>query len=472
MKTHQFALASIYILASVCSAVCSAELRSEPTRPNVLLLLTDQQTLRAMSAYGNPYLHTPHMDSLAAAGVRFGISYCTSPVCGPSRSSIITGCMPHETGVDLNGQTPDPAIPNLGQIFRDAGYETAWTGKWHLPASYPRPPSGTIPGFDCLHVPEGTKFMLGDQTDAAVTDQAVAFLRKKHDRPWLLGVSLHNPHDICWTVRENRLTPANLDLFPPLPDNFAIAADESEFLADCRKPKTYGVEQQYTADWDEIRWRGYLYTYYRLTEQVDRLIGRILDVLRQQGLEESTLIVFTSDHGEGVAGHQLVVKLSPYDGAAAVPFVISWKGWIPAGCEDQTHPVSGIDIVPTVCDYAGVELPKPVTGVSLRPIIEDPKAQGRGYAVCELSPFRTQPHRKARVLRTTQYKYIAFTDGERPEMLFDMQNDPGETRNLASQAAHRGELLRHRRLLIQWIERTKDTFVAPWMDDTEKENAP
>jgi len=173
-----------------------------------------------------------------------------------------------------------------------------------------------------------------------------------------------------------------------------------------------------------------------------------------------------------VAGHQFIVKLTPYDGAAAVPFVIAWKDRIPAGREDQTHPVSGIDIVPTVCDYAGVTLPKPVTGVSLRPIIENPKTRGRGHAVCELSPFRTQPHRKARVLRTTHYKYIAFTDGERPEMLFDMKDDPGETRNLASHAAHRDELLRHRQLLVQWIQRTNDHFVAPWMTDSEKENTP
>ena len=463
-------LVAIFVWA--CHSVFAAAPPPERSRPNVLLLLTDQQTLRAMSAYGNRYLHTPHMDSLAAAGVRFGISYCTSPVCGPSRSSIVTGCMPHETGVDLNGQTPDPAIPNLGQIFRDAGYETAWTGKWHLPGSYPRPPDGTIPGFECLHVPEGTKFMLGDQTDAAVTDQAVAFLRKKHDRPWLLAVSLHNPHDICWWVREKPVKPANLDLFPPLPDNFAIAPDESEFMTDCRKPKTYGVEQQFTAEWDEVQWRAYLYSYYRLTEQVDRLVGRILDVLREKGLEKDTLIVFTSDHGEGAAGHQLIVKLTPYDGAAAVPLVIAWNGRIPSGREDQTHPVSSIDIVPTVCDYAGVTLTKPLTGVSLRPIIEDPEAPGRGYAVCELSPFRTQPHRKARVLRTTQYKYIAFTDGERPEMLFDMQDDPGESRNLAGQSAHRGELLHHRKLLVEWVERTKDHFVAPWMTTTEKENTP
>jgi arylsulfatase A-like enzyme len=109
--------------------------RSSGRRPNVLFLMTDQQTLRAMSAYGNRWLKTPHMDSIAANGVRFERSYCTAPVCGPSRSSLITSRMPHVTGVNVNGQTPDPAIPNMGHIFRDAGYVTAWAGKWPLPTT-------------------------------------------------------------------------------------------------------------------------------------------------------------------------------------------------------------------------------------------------------------------------------------------------------------------------------------------------
>jgi arylsulfatase A-like enzyme len=125
---------------AICRANAVEEESREPSRPNVLLLLTDQQTMRAMSVYGNHYLHTPYMDSLARTGVRFSISYCAAPVCGPARSSLITGRMPHETGVNFNGDVPDPAIPNVGEIFRRAGYETAWAGKWHLPASYPRAP--------------------------------------------------------------------------------------------------------------------------------------------------------------------------------------------------------------------------------------------------------------------------------------------------------------------------------------------
>jgi arylsulfatase A-like enzyme len=445
------------------TAETCADETANSARPNVLLLMTDQQTLRAMSAYGNRYLHTPNMDTLALSGVRFAISYCTAPVCGPARSSILTGRMPHETGVNLNGDTPDGSIPNLGQIFHGAGYETAWVGKWHLPASYPRPPSSTVPGFDYLHVPEGTRFTLGEQTDAAVADQAVAFLDREHNRPWLLGVSLHNPHDICLWVREKPVQPINVHLLPPLPDNFPIAADEPSFLADCRQPKTYGVEQQYTDVWDETQWRAYLYSYYRLTEQVDRCIGRILSTLRDRGLRENTLIVFTSDHGEGVAGHRLIVKLTPYDGATAVPLICSWPGVIPQGLEDAEHPVSAIDIVPTLCDYAQVPSP-PVTGISLRPWIEQKADAARECVVCELSPFRLQPERQGRILRTRRYKYMAFTDGIRPEMLFDMEADPGETHNLAYDPEHQHEVARHRDLLSQWITKTKDDFTARWID--------
>ena len=103
------------------------------TRPNILFLFTDQQSARAMSCAGNPQLSTPHMDRLAAAGMRFGQAYCAAPVCGPSRSSLLSGRMPHETGVLVNSMTPDPSQPNMGELFERAGYAPAWSGRWHLP---------------------------------------------------------------------------------------------------------------------------------------------------------------------------------------------------------------------------------------------------------------------------------------------------------------------------------------------------
>jgi arylsulfatase A-like enzyme len=441
-------------------AAMAVPARSKPVarRPNVLFLMTDQQTLRAMSAYGNPWLKTPHMDSIAAVGVRFEKSYCTAPVCGPSRSSLITSRMPHVTGVNINGQVPDPSIPNMGHIFRDAGYTAAWVGKWHLPKSYPQ---GPVPGFEYLPVPEGTKFRLGSETDGPVADEAIKFLRHKHERSFLLGVSLHNPHDICWSVREDPPEAIDERLLPPLPANFEIDPTEPEFIRVCRKREKYGPEILYTKGWDKRRWRTYLYQYYRHAEEVDFEIGRILRVLREQGLEEDTLVVLTSDHGEGAAAHRWVVKLSLYEEPATVPLVVSWKGVTPGGRVDRTHLVSGLDVLPTMCDYAGIGLRRDFEGMSLRPLMENPARPGREFVVTELSSDSQDLSKRGRMIRTERYKYIAFSFGARPEMLFDLLRDPGEMNNLALSESAGRELNRHRELLREWIKRTGDDFTPP-----------
>src|SRR5688572_11735645 len=144
-------------------------------RPNILFLFTDQQSLRAMSGAGNPYLHTPHLDALAAAGVRFTNSYCASPVCGPSRAALLTGRMPHEVGVRVNDLAPDPSIPNTGEVLGAAGYETAWTGTWHLPQAYPE--VREIRGFEYLPTSAGPH-KHGIVTDDPTADAAIEFLRR------------------------------------------------------------------------------------------------------------------------------------------------------------------------------------------------------------------------------------------------------------------------------------------------------
>jgi arylsulfatase A-like enzyme len=346
----------------------------------------------------------------------------------------------------------------MGHIFRDAGYATAWAGKWHLPKSYPQ---GPIPGFEYLPVPEGTKFRLGSQTDGPVADEAIKFLRRNHERPFLLGVSLHNPHDICWSVRQDPPEPIDETLLPPLPANFEIDPREPEFISVCRQRTKYGPEILYTKDWDRKRWREYLYQYYRHAEEVDVEIGRVLGALREQGLEDNTLIILTSDHGEGAAAHHWVVKLSLYEEPATVPLVVSWKGVTPAGQVDKTHLVSGLDVLPTMCDYVGIGLRKDFRGMSLRPLIKNPGRPGREFVVTELASDSQDLTKKGRMVRTQRYKYIAFSLGARPEMLFDLTKDPGEMNNLALGDSAMSELDRHRGLLRGWIAETNDDFQLP-----------
>lgn len=430
------------------------------TGPNILFVVTDQQTLKAMSAYGNHCLHTPNMDSIAATGVRFERSYCTSPVCGPARASLVTGRMPHEVGVNVLGDAPDPSVATMGEIFRDAGYETAWTGKWHLPKSYPRG-AHDIPGFLNLPMKSVENYALGEYTDDPIADEAVKFLERKHDRPFLLAVALHNPHDICQWIWKEPLSHDDLDRFPPLPSNFESDPAEPQFISDCRRRTYYGNEANGTVHWDNDQWRAYLNAYYRLVEQVDVVVGRILTTLREQGLEQDTMVIFTSDHGEGVAAHRWVVKLMLFEEPVTVPLIVSWPGVTPAGVADQAHLVSAVDVLPTMCDYAGIMPPAGTSGMSLRPLIEDPGLPGRPYVVSELQPDPKDLRKKGRMLRTAQYKYVAFSEGRNPEMLFDLEVDPGETRSLIEDREHRSHLEAHRHLLMRWVQETADEFVVP-----------
>jgi arylsulfatase A-like enzyme len=427
------------------------------TNINILFILTDQQSIRAMGAYGNVLVHTPNMDAIAEQGVRFTESYCPAPVCGPSRSSLVTGRMPHEVNVHVNDVPLKAGVPTIGEIFRGAGYETAWAGKWHAPVPYPTDQS--IPGFENL--PAGT--WLGSNGDTQVADQAIEFLRRKHDAPFFLGVSFHNPHDICHVVPICRYLPdlphdwLDRSDLPPLPDNHRRSSDEVEFIDRARKRPYYGEENIHTKTWSETHWRSYLHAYYRLIEEVDVQVGRVTDALRVAGLEENTLVVFTSDHGEQMAAHELVVKLTLYEESAAVPLVLKRPGMIPPG-QTCDHLASGIDLLPTFCDYAGIT-PPDMTGVSLRPAIENPSsAPRREFVVMELDT--NEPDMTARMLRTPRYKYMAFGWGRPAEMLFDLDLDPGETQNLAQRAAHADELARHHELLRRWLQQTGDDFTC------------
>ncbi len=429
------------------------------SQPNILVILTDQQTQRAVSAYGNPYLHTPCMDTLVHGGVSFENSYCTAPVCSPSRSSLLTGLMPHQTGVEINGPSIKPEVPTLGDVFQQGGYQSFYTGKWGL---------GDKRGFNFLEdeYPKGIPRQYGTNTDPIWTDQAVNFLHRFKQQeisscqPFLLCVSLHNPHDICYWVMDNRDLvdiPADIDL-PSLPPNFQPIFDEPEFIEICRQRTYYGNEMNWTNDWDEMEWRKYLYAYYRFTERVDQQIGRLLNALDENDLSDDTLVVLTSDHGEGVAAHQWVVKLMLYQEVVTVPFVIRWNGMIPENLVDRNHLVSGLDLLPTVCDYANIDLPAGLGGQSLRPLVENSSLPGRSYVVSELQPDPKHKEMEGRMIRTARFKYIIFSHGQRPELLFDLEADPGETKNLAYQVAYRDIVLEHQALLLRVIKDTLDPF--------------
>lgn len=432
-------------------------------KPNILFIFTDQQVISAMSNKGNPYVSTPNIDRLAKEGVSFENSYCTSPVCSPSRSSLFTSRMPHETGVNINNLQIDESIPNMGEIFREAGYETAYTGKWHLPEYYPQK---SIRGFDVYQMKEEKDMDLGIVADQPVTDEAIKFIKKPHDGPWLLTISLENPHDIAYWCFEEYMDKLSKDCdfvnLQPLPSNFDIERDEPDFITWSREQKYYQGGKQgipFTKNWGELEWRKYLFLYYRLVEKADDCIGQILNALEEESLEDETLIVFTSDHGEGVAEHQWVGKLSVFQAAIQVPLILKWKEVIPAGLTEKKTPVSGLDILPTMVDYASIYCPYLMQGKSLKKIVEG-QIFSENFVVVEVQPDDSDMDLKARVLITEQYKYILFSKGAKQEMLFDLIGDPEEKNDISQKNDYLKILIHHRDLLQKWIEETDDDFVG------------
>jgi len=412
----------------------SAPARRTGRRPNFLFIITDQQGLDTLSALGCRDVATPNLDRLARRGVSFLESYSTNPLCSPARSSMFTGRPTLETGVVVNNRPIRSTIPNMGQWLRQAGYETIYAGKWHVPQSYtPR-----IPGFNVIATGINGQ---GGVCDANVSRACQGYLRNRtRDKPFLMVASFLQPHDVCQFVSmhaksgEMVFYKAVADELPPLPPNFKYDPREPGPLKRRKRPA-----------WSEAQWRYYIWSYYRMVEMVDAEIGRVLRALEDCGEADNTVVIFTADHGEGRGRHQLVTKNYLYDEAAKVPLIVSCPGRVAENKKDTTHLASGLDILPTVCDYAGGKPPANVRGHSLRPLLEGMPVLWRDFVPAEVTIL-------GRMIRTPRYKYITYKR-DPVEQLFDMQADPGETKNLAGEAKLASALKAHRKLLAEWESR-------------------
>ena len=448
---------SVAILASGMSTGNSLAVGKsrQPKPKNIVLIITDQQHIDTIAAGGCRHVYTPALDRLKKSGVSFTQSYTPNPLCSPARSAVFTGRTSSECGVHINGLPVRADIPNLGQWFsQHTDYETFYAGKWHLPRTY----TLDIPGFKVLHTGIGG---FGYLCDTAMSRACEGFLQNRSkSKPFLLVASFMQPHDICEWLRLNLENPDGLRYpqlagrLPELPANFNFDKNEPKEIKNKRlNDDPFRGKRK----WNEEHWRYYRYSYYRNIEHLDAEIGRILRTLEDSGYINDTLIAFISDHGEGMGHHQLVRKKSFYDEASRVPLLFSWPGQIPENKTETSHLVSGLDLMPTLCDYAGIKPPKNMRGRSLRSILEGNVLSWGHVLVTELSP------NKARMVRTQRYKYIAYKD-DPIEQLFDMIDDPGETKNLATGSKHASTLTEHRRILKGW-EACLD--VAPNVPNTD-----
>ena len=476
------AIGSLSVLdhSSVASALTKIGAAPGGKKPNIVFIISDQFNIDAITHYKNHYQHvaygghwvnTPHLDRLAQEGYSFIESHTPDPVCSPSRSCMFTGRMAIETGVVKINIGLDKNIPNMGQWFEQhTNYRRVYCGKWHIGGHWNYPSvSGPrkIPGFETL--PVGGSGM-GIYTDPQVSNSAAAFIANNHgDTPYLLVASLMNPHDICYWATNldgKRVTPeADIyelgDKLPILPPNFHY---------DFKEP--YG-EQPYRGFHGHTQWRNYTYDYYRMVEDIDEHVGRIMDAVRERN--DDTVVIFTSDHGEGLGRHQRIEKWHPYQSSVKVPFIIWSPNRIKSGVLDTEHLISNVDIMPTLCNYAGIEPPPLQRGFNLRPIVD---VDGAGVQTWRDNVYSNWQI-TGRNIRTKRYKwamryqysgnfekpfvrksdgaYSQFVPGrgedfaEYPnELLFDLESDPWELNNLADDPQYASVVRQHREILRDW----------------------
>ena len=439
-------------------------------KPNILILMTDHLSPNVIGAYGDARGATPSIDRIAERGVTFGRAYTTYPLCQPARASFWTSRFPHETRVlsngrkHVNGPLPENLV-TLGDVFSQGGYQAIHFGKQH--------DFGTLRGFELVPLealpsatpphPAWPENRNTTQDNGTVKQMEAWLSGRRDERPFIAVADLINPHNICAWVGENSSMegPAtNVPIpgeLPPLPDNFEVEDMHKrpvpvQYICCSHNRLAMG------AKWTEENYRHYIAAYTHYSALVDQAIGKIVAALEATPGGENTLLLVMTDHGDGQGCHRMVTKqVSFYDETNRVPFILAGPGVRRREGVENGPLVSLLDLVPTLCDYAGLAQPPLVRGKSLWPILRGEDVPHHEYVAGEWHTewgFNISP---GRMIRTDRYKYTRYLEGGGEE-LFDMAKDPGETRTLVDDPAYAGVLTEHRALLARHLVETGDDF--------------
>ncbi|GHC06289.1 sulfatase family protein [Cerasicoccus arenae] len=436
------------------------------SRSNIIWIFGDQHRGQALGFRGDPNLHTPNIDRLAAEGVVFDQAVGGCPLCCPYRGSLISGRYPHQAVPGHERQLP-PEMPTVATAFNEAGYDTAYFGKWHLDGFHERegraamhiiPPErrggfktwcgyeNNNAQFDCwVHGGEGDDAfhyrLPGYETDA-MTELFIDDIRKRAsgERPFFSVLSVQPPHNPYTTTEDwmGRHTPAHIELRPNVPPNPAIRERAQRDLAG----------------------------YYAMIENLDWNLGRIRTALDELGIADDTHIIFFSDHGDMHGSHGQLLKTSPWEESIRVPCIIG--GSKPyydnkVGCRD--NPVNHVDLAPTSLGLCGIDVPDWMAGTDYSAErIKDkatPNYPNSAYLqLVEPTGHANSIDRRWRGIVTRDgWKYVAL-EGQ-PWMLFNLNEDPYELANLAFNSIYGKVRQRLQTELAEWIERTDDSFSLP-----------
>jgi len=457
------------------------------TQPNFVFIMTDSQGANNIGAYGRPELQTPHLDRLAAEGIRFERAYTTCPICTPARGGIFTGEYPHTCGAWANELPLTLTTHTMGQRFRDNGYHTAFIGKWHL-CGQDYFDTGICPdGWDDAYWFDGRRYMseLTDEeirlwrqvlttTEALkeydvpaeftwghrISERAIRFLQQPREQPFVLVLSYDEPHGPCTCPKEyvERFEDYIWDPGPSKHDDM------------CNKPTLHRRFQDHFRNTWEFTEDGCLYypPFFACNSFVDAEIGAVLAAVDRLA-PPNTWVIFTSDHGQYMGAHGLNGKgLVMYEEAAHIPLIVRPPDRTLAGTVDRTL-VSHVDILPTMLEIAGLEVPPVLEGESLVPNVTRGEQRSEKEVVIEWNRADVDNLDlisglyPSRCLLSGNYKLVVnLLDTDE---LYDLAADPHEMANRIDDpalAAIRDTMHDH---LVDWMNDTRDPFRGPgWLE--------
>ncbi len=431
-----------------------------PTQPNVLLIYADDLNMD-LHAFGHPVVQTPNLDRLAAHGVRFSRAYCPLPLCLPSRIALLSGQRPTRTGCfnnsDIMTEPVINGVPVLPEQFRISGYSTGGAGKvFHDGAEVPGAwneyyaewddwwvdkPDNPVPGDNrviywggFLNGSDGSK---GKQSDTKNADHVIDMLKRLKE-PFFVAMGFHSPHiPFIYPERFAGLYDPNADV-PALPPEESNGNWKKDGIPpDAYTSQNY-LDPKYQNDPERGR-REATVACWRTLTWIDEEIGRILDALEQSGAEDSTIVVFVSDHGYTLGTHAKYGKFTAYESDVRAPLLVAVP-WLQAmhgrSCDVA---IEQIDLYPTLMELCGLGSPANLQGESLVTLLQDVSDSARGPAFTML-PRAWYSHVQ-RVVRSTQYKFVFWEEGQ--HMLFDLKNDPGEYYNLYNDSGYGSIINQH-----------------------------
>ena len=492
MKGPLFVLVAA-LLTSTCAAPGQTQNAvsppAQPRRPNIVMIIVDDQRWDEMRVAGHPFVDTPNMDRLAREGARFTNAFATTPLCSPSRASLLTGQYAHTNGIIDNTARPSHGLPVIPLALQRAGYRTGFFGKWHMGND-----DSPRPGFDhwvampgqgeavdpSLNV-DGERVHAKGYTTDLLTDYVERFMDRASDRPFLVYLAHKAIHPNLVQRDDGSLAGP----VPGQPGGFVAAERHrgryagrtmprraSAFKPPLGKPVLLRQIDQLpplgpttaTSD-EEIRGR------LEMLLAVDDSLGRILAALERKGILNETMVVFTSDHGYFYGEHGLnEERRLAYEETIRVPLVIRYPPLAKAG---STPPemVLGIDLAPTVLEAAGLAPGAGIQGRSLVPVLKNEAREWRTSFLIEYFTDTVFPRIRNMgyvAARTSRYKYISYRELHGMDELYDLDEDPYEETNIIDRSDARDTLQKMQGELRRLVEQSRFTAPAPAVNSSSR----